>query len=455
MGLFDKKTKEVVELRQQLEIKNEQIEKQEKEIRELSIGGVSIEGTIALPTSGVIEEEVMRIPTAKACVDLITGSIAQMPIYLYKENEDGSVEKLKEDKRVRLLNHENEADMSAIDFKKLMVKDYVLRGQSFAFIEKTAETVKIGGMVEQFEELAELNHLAAKNIQTEVFHNGFKYTGAEYTLTTITGTSLNRKTNQTKFKQEQLLRVLNSPVNAYEGIGVLNRGEKIFKQAKDELEYTSNIFGRGALPLGILKMAGRLSQNAVDRLRASWHELYSGAKNSAKTVILEEGMEYQPISMKPNDLQLNESKTNTDSQICKLFGVPESMITTAANKYGSIAQNQLHFLKHTLAPIIGSFESAFDRQLLTEQEKAEGYYFRFDTSELLRATDKERVEAVSEGLSKGLYTINEARQKLDLPDIDEDVFLWGLQSVLFNPKTGEMKVPNMGLTGKDDLKNEN
>jgi hypothetical protein len=91
-----------------------------------------------------------------------------------------------------------------------------------------------------------------------------------------------------------------------------------------------------------------------------------------------------------------------------------------------------------------------DKSLLLENEKAEGYYFRFETAELLRATEKERVEAVALGVEKGLYTINEGRQKLDLSNIDEDVFMWGLQNVLFNPETGEMKIPNMGMTIKAD-----
>ena len=49
------------------------------------------------------------------------------------------------------------------------------------------------------------------------------------------------------------MRVLNNPVNAFEGEGLLIRGEKIFQQALDEMEYTNGIYDRGALPLGILK----------------------------------------------------------------------------------------------------------------------------------------------------------------------------------------------------------
>jgi hypothetical protein len=104
-------------------------------------------------------------------------------------------------------------------------------------------------------------------------------------------------------------------------------------------------------------------------------------------------------------------------------------------------------LKHCLSPIIGSIENSADKSLLLEKEKEEGYFFRFDTSELLRATEKERIEAAELGLRSGLFRINEARGKLDLPGIDDNVFMWNLASVLYNPETGEMKVPNMGVTG--------
>ena len=47
----------------------------------------SLEGL--LTTEAITEEKIMRIPTVKACVDLVTGTVANMPVYLYKENADG------------------------------------------------------------------------------------------------------------------------------------------------------------------------------------------------------------------------------------------------------------------------------------------------------------------------------------------------------------------------------
>lgn len=415
---------------------NRDMNKNEMENREeFSSGSTTFSSLFGSATPTITEEKVMKIPTAEACINLISSSIAQMPIYLYKENLDGSVEKITEDKRVHLMNQEPNELLNGYNFKKQVIKDYVLHGGAFVSVERLGN------------EVSELYPLPANNISvTKYIKDGYKIS-AEIKLATVEGIGIGAMRKEIKFKPYELMIALSDSKDGITSIGLLAKGEKIFQQASDEMEYTYNIFQRGALPLGVLKMAGRLSQDVVDRLRQSWADLYSGAKNSGKTVILEEGMEYSALSMKPSDLQLNESKKGTNSEICKLFGVPESMISTAANKYGSIEQNNLHFLKHCLSPIISSIENSADKSLLLEKEKEDGYFFRFDTSELLRATEKERIEAAELGLRSGLFRINEARGKLDLPGIDDNVFMWNLASVLYNPETGDMKVPNMGVTG--------
>lgn len=399
----------------------------------------------------VTEKTVMEIPTVEACVSLIANTIASLPIDLKQQNKDGSVEKIKKDDRHFLLNQENEENMSSRDLIKNIVKDYLLHGQAFTY--KRYEVKTVHG--ESLRKLKELNYLPANNMQiTKLYNDGIKHTNAEYQLTTFTGQYVGGNKHKT-FTPNELLRVSNNLINAFESEGLLVRGDKLFKQALAEIEHTNGIYERGALPLGILKTKSRLNEKAINALRLAWAKLYGGVKNSAKTVILEEGMEYQALSMNPNEIQMNETMDRTESRICKLFGVPESMISSKANKYNSVEQNSLHFLKHTIAPILIALEQAFDRQLLTTKEKKEkGYFFRFDVSELLRATEKERTEAIALGLEKGLLTINEAREKLDLPNIDENIFMWGLQHVLYNPKTGEMKVPNMGLTGNEQSPND-
>jgi len=141
------------------------------------------------------------------------------------------------------------------------------------------------------------------------------------------------------------------------------------------------------------------------------------------------------------------------SEICILFGVPESLITTAANKYGSIEQNSLHFLKHTLAPIINAFEDGLNLSLLDETEQGE-YFFEFDVEELSRATEKERVESFATAVDGSILTPNEVRQKLGFNKIPgADDLLMSLGKVAIDTKTGKPKVFNTGQ-GMEEKNND-
>ena len=219
--------------------------------------------------------------------------------------------------------------------------------------------------------------------------------------------------------------------------------------ALNENEYTANILDKGALPLGILETDGRLSDITAKRLRQSWESIYGGVKNSGKTVILEEGLKYKPLSLSPNDLGLNEGRKISNEEICKLFNVPISLIASEKG-YGNTEQDSLHFMKYCISPIISCIESQLDRSLLLEDEKMDGYYFRFDLTELMRTTEKEKFEAVKIGMEIGALSINESRAKLDMPPLEKDFIMMNLGNVFYDVKTGEFIVPNTGQNVESD-----
>ncbi|MFC0469570.1 phage portal protein [Halalkalibacter kiskunsagensis] len=397
----------------------------------LSDGAFSLDSLFT--TNAITEEKVLKIPSAKACVDLIAGSIAQMPVYLYKENSDGSIEKIN-DKRMKLLNHEANDFLNGYSLKRNMVKDYVLHGASYVSLVEAGNTV------------LELHPLPARSIVVNKrIQNGYKVVGADIVLSNSESGAFNQvKKKQMKFKPYELMIALQETHDGLTSKGAIVHGQELFRQALSEIEYTSNLYERGALPLGLLKTDSRMTENQATSLREAWRNLYGGIKNSAKTVVLQEGMSYEALSMNPQEIQMNETRRGTASEICKLFNVPESLVASQVGKqYVSIEQNNLHFLKSTLSPIINSLESAMDRALLLESEKNAGYFFRFDTAELVRATEKERVDTIVSAVSGGIYTINEGRSKLDLPAISEDILKLSIGDVMLNPETGDIKVPNV------------
>lgn len=209
------------------------------------------------------------------------------------------------------------------------------------------------------------------------------------------------------------------------------------------------------MPLGILKTTARLSQTAIERLRGAWASLYGGVKNSAKTVILEEGMSYEKLSMNPSEIQMSESRRDINSEICKLFGVPESMISAKANKYGTLAQNNMHFKTYCVQPILNAIQQALDRQLLTQKEKDNGYYFRFDAREMLRTTQDELSNSINTLVNGGIITVNEGRYELDKEPIEggDDLRL-SLGNVLQDTENGDTHVLNMDGGTKNNTGDE-
>lgn len=94
-------------------------------------------------------------------------------------------------------------------------------------------------------------------------------------------------------------------------------------------------------------------------------------------------------------------------------------------------------------PIITALEESFNKALLLENEKENNYFFRFDVSEILRATQKEMVDMLSTGIKSGLYTLNEARAIIDKPKFgNSDFLLFNLAHVVYK-QDGTMVIPNM------------
>ncbi|MCX2828366.1 phage portal protein [Bacillus pseudomycoides] len=380
---------------------------------------------VSRPIPVIKEQDALKIPTVKSAVELISNSIAQLPIYLYEEDEtDNSIEKLS-DKRIHTLNCEANNNDTAQVLKKKIVADYLLYGTAYLYKD----------------ELGKLHHLKTRDIQEEEFtEDGITIAKTEYVY--------NGPIKTVTLEADEVI-VIDSGTN-----GLLVDSGQMFSVALEQLNYQNALMQNSATPVGILKATSRLTEPAINRLRSAWQSLYSGTKNAGRTVILEEGMSFEKLSMNPQELMLNESNKHLVSEIARVFSIPESMLNSAANKYASNEANSIQFLQGTLAPILTSIESAFDKKLLTQSEKDSGCYFRFDTSEILRSTEAEKIKAVSEGLKSGIFSFNQAAHKLDLPKVEKDYHLLSIGHVM-KYEDGSLEYLNLGEQSKEGGKSSN
>jgi phage portal protein len=91
-------------------------------------------------------------------------------------------------------------------------------------------------------------------------------------------------------------------------------------------------------------------------------------------------------------------------------------------------------------------ETMFNRSLLLEKEKKEGYFFKINTDDVLKSTQEERFSALQTGINAGILSLNEARIKENMPPIPDDFIKLSLGSVMYYPDKGTLFVPNMSTT---------
>ena len=367
------------------------------------------------------EDDALKIPAIKNGVELIASSIAALPVYLYRE-VDGQVEKIFGDNREFLLNNEPNFLETAYNLKKKMVKDFILYGGSYALLEKDGLNIDA------------IYNINASTITAELLINNKGIPiGVDYKFA-LNGKALNADITE-------MLVCLDASVDgATTNRGLLKDGQKLLNLMKNEIDLHNSFLENGAVVKAVLQTEGRIKLDVLERLKKSISALYSGTKNAGKTLVLEDGLKFVPIQNNLEEIEMINSKKHNTAEVEKLLNLPSGFLQDNQKRS---SEDNLVYLQRTLMPIITALEESFNKALLLEQEKKDNFFFRFDVSEILRATQKEMVDMLSTGIKSGLYTINEARAIIDKPKFgNNDFLLFNLAHVVYK-QDGTMVIPNM------------
>ena len=157
-----------------------------------------------------------------------------------------------------------------------------------------------------------------------------------------------------------------------------------------------------------------LSQAQKDEAVNRFLETYE--KSGRSVVILEGGMTATNFSANAVDSQLLDVERITRNRVATVYNLPPHLLgdyTDAAP--GSVEQQMMEFLQLTITPIVEQWEEEFNRKVLTPEEYAAGYRFRFDTASLTRADVKTTAERNQMAIRGGWRKPNEVRAELGLP----------------------------------------
>lgn len=370
-----------------------------------------------LLAAGLIEDrinriEALNIPTLAGCVELISSLVASIPIKLYKE-ENGEIEEIKDDIRLKLLNEETGDTLTSFQMKKALVIDYLLMGNGYIYINKER------GEIESLHYVKESNVSINRNVDP-IFKNYDVLVNGEI------------------YRPHNFIKLLRHTDNGFDGYGIIEENTILLSVIYNSLKYENILSKTGGNKKGFIESEGKLGTESMLNLKEQWRNMYSN--NTENCIVLNKGLNFKESQATPTELQLNENKITNGSEICKIFNIPPSIIS------GDGKANEGDFdkmFKMAILPILNSLIASINRDLLLEKEK-KSFYFGYDANELLKGDIEKRFKAYEIAVKNKLMGVNEVRYKEDLPPVElfEDTILLSLSDVLYNTKTGKVYTPN-------------
>lgn len=166
-----------------------------------------------------------------------------------------------------------------------------------------------------------------------------------------------------------------------------------------------------------------LSQDAKEEAITRFLDTYE--KSGRSVVILEGGMTANNFSNSQVDAQLLDVERITRNRVATVYNLPPHLLGDYTDtSFGTAEQQMMEFLQLTITPIIEQWEEELNRKMLTPEEYAEGYRFRFDVSTLTRTDVKTTAERNQMAIRGGWRKPNEVRAELGLaPDPVGDLLM--------------------------------
>lgn len=338
----------------------------------------------------------MLLSTVYRCVDLISDSVAVLPLKTYLLDEGGFKKEYKTHPAYMILDLEPNEDMTRFVFFKTLMASVLLTGNGYAYIERDRnlnllQLIYIPTSQVTIVYIADKNGIMRKRYQVV----GFKEL----------------------VEPKDMIHVLNFSYDGIIGVSTLTHARQTLGIATKSEEHASGFFELGGAVSGILTVEGkRLDKGQKDQIYETWDERMSQHPNGI--AVLEGNMKYQPITVSPKDSQLLESRQFNVVDICRFFSVsPVKAFDLSKSSYSTVEATQLQYLTDTALAVITKIEQEINRKVFLRSERGR-IIAEFDTSAILRTDKAAQAAYWKDMFYVGAASPNEIRRENNLSRVD-------------------------------------
>jgi HK97 family phage portal protein len=340
-----------------------------------SDAGVQVESGVAL-----------QVAAAWACVTLLSETVGTLPLLLKVRDASNKWALQTNSSTFRMLTLSPNRDMTAIDFWQMMVASLCLWGNAYA-VKGT-----VAGRVVSLTPLRPEGMTVARGKNGDIF---YRY---------------QHLSNQMEYTADQILHVKGFGVDGLMGLSPIAMARQSIGRSVATDQASGKIFQAGLSASGFIKYQNAFkTQQQRDEIRNLISD-FTGSSNFGKVMVLENGMDYQGITMNPDDAQMLETRMFNVEEVCRWYRVPPQLIghvMKSSSWASSIESTTIGFRTYTLRPYLRRIEQAVSKSLALGANQL----LLFDVDDLDCADAVARAQLDSSRVQNGLRTRNELRER--------------------------------------------
>ena len=252
-----------------------------------------------------------------ACVNARAENISKAKIYLYKKNPNDQQDEIKSHPFIDLISNPNKRNQTFSELLQKIATSLDLYGNAFLYVHRGLEGKP-----------AALYHLPSKNVKINLNKEMSEISSYDYTT----------NNGVVNYKPKDIIHFLiPNPDSSFEGKSTIAGFNFTL-----EIDYLQNLYQRNFYKndasIGmLLESDHELPAEIYERYTNQFKQLYSGAINTGKTLLLEGGVKAKPYQAFPKDVEILPSRKLIRDEIMRIFRVPKIIlgITDDVNRANS------------------------------------------------------------------------------------------------------------------------
>ena len=337
-------------------------------------------------------ESALGVPAIWAAVNFLSGTIAGLPLAVYRKSEAGR-EKVSGGLADVLHDVANEEDMiSSFALRKWWMEQSLTGGRGVIFIDRNA----MGDVVN----LWPLDP-AKVTVKRQNGRRSYEY----------------RDGGVTRYAAGEVLDL----AFMLKGDGLGHRSpimanREVVGMAQAITRYGGAFFRNGGVPPFAVTgnfQSGTSMRRAADDLDDA---VRKAAREDRQALVLPAGLEIKAIGGDPNKNQMVEAQRFMIEQIARIFSLPPVFLQDLTHgTFSNTEQQDLHLVKHTIKRWVEQIEQEMNLKFFG---RGSDQYVEFNLDGLLRGDFATRMQGYATGIQNGVLMPNEARSMENRQDAD-------------------------------------